>query len=92
MMCPFYKPRTSMSPLEGRALCACAAQVEGVTHRDGGSTMRCGSGTELRSAAALDATGHALKLVEFDQKFDPGYQVSGAGNPLGSVPGGALRS
>ena len=24
----------------------------------------------------LDATGHARTLVEFDEKFDPGYQVS----------------
>ena len=44
--------------------------------------MQCGSGKELRSAAALDATGHALKLVEFDEKFDPGYQVSRRGSPL----------
>ena len=26
----------------------------------------------------LDATGHARKLVEFDAKFDPGYQVIAA--------------
>ena len=63
--------------------CAPGFQVEGVTHGDGGSTMQCGSGVELRSAAALDATGHALKLVEFDTKFDPGYQVGKHFQPLG---------
>ncbi len=36
---------------------------------------RCADGTEVPSAAVLDATGHALKQVEFDQKFDPGYQA-----------------
>lgn len=55
--------------------CLMSRQVEGVTHGDGVSIMGCGSGMQIRSAAALDATGHALKLVEFDQKFDPGYQV-----------------
>lgn len=37
---------------------------------------RCADGTEVPAAAVLDATGHALKLVEFDQKFDPGYQAT----------------
>lgn len=44
--------------------------------------MQCGSGVALRSAAALDATGHALKLVEFDTKFDPGYQVGEQCRPV----------
>jgi lycopene beta-cyclase len=81
-------------------ICACSAretlgltyttfmhvlQVDSVTHGDGGSTMQCGSGVALRSAAALDATGHALKLVEFDTKFDPGYQVCRQGQPMGHI-------
>jgi hypothetical protein len=65
--------------------------VEGVTHGDGGSTMQCGSGVALRSAAALDATGHALKLVEFDTKFDPGYQVCRQGRPVGHTCTGLQR-
>ena len=54
-----------------------------MAHGDGGSKMSCGSGVVLRSAAALDATGHALKLVEFDTKFDPGYQVGRPGRRVG---------
>ena len=44
-------------------------------HRGGGSQLQCADGTVVPAAAVLDATGHALKLVEFDQKFDPGYQA-----------------
>ncbi len=50
-------------------------QVSGVQHRSGGSQLQCADGTSVEAAAVLDATGHALKLVEFDAKFDPGYQV-----------------
>lgn len=32
-------------------------------------TLPCGQGSLV-----LDATGHARKLVNYDQKFDPGYQ------------------
>lgn len=35
---------------------------------------RCGDGTDVVGTLVLDATGHARRLVEFDKKFDPGYQ------------------
>ena len=37
--------------------------------------MACADGSRLTATMVLDATGHARKLVEFDSKFDPGYQV-----------------
>lgn len=52
-------------------------QVSGVTHGGGSSMLECADGTQVPAVAVLDATGHALKLVEFDAKFDPGYQVEG---------------
>ena len=38
--------------------------------------MACADGSRLTATMVLDATGHARKLVEFDAKFDPGYQVT----------------
>lgn len=49
-------------------------RVNSVTHSDGASSISCADGTAISGTAVLDATGHALKLVEFDAKFDPGYQ------------------
>lgn len=49
-------------------------KVEGVTHAAGRSSVATGSGAVLRGALVLDATGHSRRLVEFDRKFDPGYQ------------------
>lgn len=49
-------------------------RVDSVTHGDGMSRVRCGDGTEIAGTLVLDATGHARKLVEYDKKFDPGYQ------------------
>ena len=49
--------------------------AESVNHEDGISSMHCRDGTQLSGRMVLDATGHARKLVEFDEKFDPGYQV-----------------
>ena len=46
-----------------------------VSHSEGASCMRCRDGTELHGRMVLDATGHARKLIEFDEKFDPGYQA-----------------
>ncbi len=50
-----------------------AAKVE---HADGSSTLTCSDGSQLHSALVLDCTGHARKLVTFDEKFDPGYQAA----------------
>lgn len=33
-------------------------------------------GRELYARAVLDATGHARRLVEFEEEFTPGYQVN----------------
>lgn len=50
-----------------------AADVE---HANGSSTLTCSDGSQLHSSLVLDCTGHARKLVTFDQKFDPGYQAA----------------
>jgi len=39
-------------------------------------------GSRLTTTMVLDATGHARKLVEFDAKFDPGYQVTMASSTI----------
>lgn len=50
------------------------AKVDGVTHADGSSTLSTVDGRKIQGSLVLDATGHVRKLVEFDKKFDPGYQ------------------
>lgn len=52
------------------------SKAASVQHADGSSTLMCSDGTQLHSAFVLDCTGHARKLVTFDQKFDPGYQAA----------------
>ena len=48
-----------------------------VHQADGGkSTVSCSDGLDITGCMVLDATGHARSLVEFDEAFDPGYQVS----------------
>ena len=71
-------------------------KVDGVEHADGASTVGVNGlaqGTPGASASGraaiqgslvLDATGHARRLVKYDQKFDPGYQGA-----YGVVAGGA---
>lgn len=49
-------------------------KVEGVSHAGGRSTLRCAGGVDLVGSLVVDATGHSRCLVEFDGKFDPGYQ------------------
>jgi hypothetical protein len=51
-----------------------SSKVDGVSHADGLSTVRLTDGRSIQGSMVLDATGHARKLVNFDQKFDPGYQ------------------
>lgn len=51
------------------------SNVESVSHEDCTSSVQCQDGTQLIGRIVLDATGHARKLIEFDKKFDPGYQV-----------------
>lgn len=47
-----------------------------VQHAAGSSTLTCSDGSQLHSSFVLDCTGHARKLVTFDEKFDPGYQAA----------------
>ena len=53
-------------------------RVDSVTHGRGASSVACADGSALAGTLVLDATGHARKLVQFDAKFDPGYQASRA--------------
>ena len=46
-----------------------------MSHAEGSSTVTCADGLQITGCFVLDATGHARSLVEFDKKFDPGYQV-----------------
>ena len=55
--------------------------ADSVRHTDGSSSLLCRDGAELTGRMVLDATGHARKLIEFDQKFDPGYQACLILNP-----------
>ena len=50
-------------------------KVDHVDHAGGRSTVSTASGKAVRGSMVLDATGHSRRLVKFDQKFDPGYQV-----------------
>nr|ANY98896.1 chloroplast lycopene beta-cyclase [Dunaliella salina]QIW94443.1 carotene synthesis related protein [Dunaliella salina] len=50
------------------------SKVAGVSHGGGTSTVTLSDGRTMQGTMVLDATGHACKLVNFDQKFDPGYQ------------------
>ena len=51
-------------------------KADSVEHADGTSTLTCSDGKQLTAGFVLDCTGHARRLVEFDQKFDPGYQAA----------------
>lgn len=50
------------------------ARAEDVEHGEDTSLLRCGEAEPVRARMVLDATGHARKLVKFDQPFNPGYQ------------------
>jgi lycopene beta-cyclase len=61
-------------------------KVDRVQHADGQSTVfiQGQEGQQISGSLVLDATGHSRRLVEFDKKFDPGYQgaygiIAGAG-------------
>jgi lycopene beta-cyclase len=49
-------------------------KVEGAQHGEGSSTVSTAGGVALQGSMVLDATGHSRRLVQFDKKFDPGYQ------------------
>lgn len=48
--------------------------IEGVGAAGGDGSSSSGSSVQLSGSLVLDATGHSRRLVEFDKKFDPGYQ------------------
>ncbi|KAG2430978.1 hypothetical protein HYH02_013511 [Chlamydomonas schloesseri] len=50
------------------------AKVSGVTHGGGSSAVQLADGREIRGSLVLDATGHSRRLVQYDKKFDPGFQ------------------
>ena len=47
-----------------------------VRHGGGRSTVSLSDGSDITARLVADATGHARKLVEFDEEFDPGYQAA----------------
>jgi lycopene beta-cyclase len=51
-------------------------KVDSVSHGDGQSTvlLEGAEGVTVSGSLVLDATGHSRRLVQFDKKFDPGYQ------------------
>jgi hypothetical protein len=50
-------------------------KVDSVSHSSGSSTVKLqGSDVTVSGSLVLDATGHSRRLVQFDKKFDPGYQ------------------
>ncbi|CAD7702617.1 unnamed protein product [Ostreobium quekettii] len=51
-------------------------KVEDIMHDDYRSEVKCSDGSVLETTLVLDATGHARKLIQFDKKFDPGYQAA----------------
>ncbi|XP_002961511.2 lycopene beta cyclase, chloroplastic [Selaginella moellendorffii] len=53
-----------------------ATKVKNVVHDREKSRVACEDGTCLESALVLDATGFSKCLVQYDQPFNPGYQVA----------------
>eukprot|EP00775_Hariotina_reticulata_P007052 gene7052-7266_t len=52
-----------------------SGKVDSVSHSKSSSTVKLqDSDVQLTGTLVLDATGHSRRLVEFDKKFDPGYQ------------------
>jgi lycopene beta-cyclase len=51
-------------------------RVDACQHEDGHSILKCQDGTQIKATIVVDATGHSRRLVEFDQEFDPGYQIA----------------
>jgi lycopene beta-cyclase len=50
-------------------------KVDSVSHGDGQSTVKLqDSDVTVSGTLVLDATGHSRRLVQFEKKFDPGYQ------------------
>mmetsp|Transcript_12609 Transcript_12609/g.27244 ORF Transcript_12609/g.27244 Transcript_12609/m.27244 type:complete len:555 (+) Transcript_12609:195-1859(+) len=74
--------RVDRPKLKRKLLQKCAAngvtfldgKVDSVSHGSGSSTVKLTDGRTIGGSLVLDATGHVRKLVEFEKKFDPGYQ------------------
>ena len=80
MPCVSQTMATEVAEHEPSHLCAGVTfhevKAASVAHAGGSSTLTCSDGSQLHSSLVLDCTGHARKLVTFDQKFDPGYQAA----------------
>ncbi|GLC47197.1 hypothetical protein PLESTB_001621900 [Pleodorina starrii] len=50
------------------------AKVAGCTHGEGSSEVQLTDGRKIRGSLVLDTTGHSRRLVQYDKKFDPGFQ------------------
>ncbi|GLI71151.1 hypothetical protein VaNZ11_016251 [Volvox africanus] len=49
-------------------------KVAGCSHGEGSSEVQLADGRKIRGSLVLDATGHSRRLVQYDKKFDPGFQ------------------
>ncbi|GIL80240.1 hypothetical protein Vretimale_17433 [Volvox reticuliferus] len=49
-------------------------KVAGCSHGEGSSEVQLTDGRKIRGSLVLDATGHSRRLVQYDRKFDPGFQ------------------
>ena len=67
-------PPPSPPPILDAGVKFVTGKAAGVTHAAGRSTLALEGGKQIAGSLVLDATGHSRRLVEFDQKFDPGYQ------------------
>ncbi|KAL2611289.1 hypothetical protein R1flu_022981 [Riccia fluitans] len=52
------------------------SKVKNVTHSKDRSYVVCDDGYVIETAVVLDATGHSRRLVQYDQPFNPGYQIA----------------
>ncbi|KAL3682483.1 hypothetical protein R1sor_000505 [Riccia sorocarpa] len=52
------------------------SKVKNVTHSKDRSFVVCDDGYVIETAVVLDATGHSRRLVQYDQPFNPGYQIA----------------
>lgn len=68
--------RTLLERCVAQGVTFITGKVDSVQHGDGSSTVTVEGpeSVQISGSLVLDATGHSRRLVEFDKKFDPGYQ------------------
>nr|D9IL23.1 RecName: Full=Lycopene beta cyclase, chloroplastic; Short=OgLCY-B; Flags: Precursor [Oncidium hybrid cultivar]ADJ67814.1 lycopene beta-cyclase [Oncidium hybrid cultivar] len=52
------------------------SKVLNVVHEEAKSVLLCSDGTRIPAAVVLDATGFSRCLVQYQQPYNPGYQVA----------------